>query len=169
MRFPRDQESEQSIVFVEARYKHVKIKIQHLGSRPYTPEVSHVILDHQRTDHTIANKKTQMNRPASSVTFNILGNRSLNQEGTQKCYSHHQTRSRGNLRGCSTGSDDVGIIIGDINNSWGRSRINGIGREGPTSRIETNRIAGCIAGTSGTRTATKVLARARHSCRVCAS
>jgi len=45
-------------VFVEARYKHVKI--QHLGSRPYIPEALHVILDQQRTDHTIANN-TQRN------------------------------------------------------------------------------------------------------------
>jgi len=88
-----------------------------------------------------------MNHPVSSVTFNILENRGLNQEGTQKCYSYHQTRSRGNLRECSTDSDDVGII--NIDNAvpfWSRRRINGFGRDDlVTSPIETNRIAGCIA------------------------
>jgi hypothetical protein len=40
-------------VFVGARYKHVKI--EHLRSRPYIPEALHVILEQQRTDHTITN------------------------------------------------------------------------------------------------------------------
>jgi len=117
---------------------------------------------------------TQMNRPVSSVTFNILGNRSLSQEGTQKCYSHHQTRSRGNLRKCTTALDDVGItitinIVVVVRSSLSRRRINGIGRDGSTILIETNRSAGCIAATSGTRTATKGLAGALHRCRVRAS
>ena len=39
-------------MFVEAHIEHVKI--QYLGSGPYTPEALHVILNRQRTDRTMA-------------------------------------------------------------------------------------------------------------------
>ena len=45
--------SDNNIVFVGARIKHVTI--QTIGSGPYIPETLHVKLDQQRTDRTVAN------------------------------------------------------------------------------------------------------------------
>ena len=53
LRSPRELQSNQNIVFVETRMKHVKI--QTIASRPYIPETLHVKLDRQRTDRTVTN------------------------------------------------------------------------------------------------------------------
>ena len=46
--------TKQNIVFVGDRSKYVTIRT--IGSRPYVPETSHVIIDRQRTDRTADNK-----------------------------------------------------------------------------------------------------------------
>ena len=55
---------QEKIVFVGARYKHVTI--QTIGSRPYVPKTSHVIIDRQRTDRTVDNST---NMQSSLVTL----------------------------------------------------------------------------------------------------
>jgi len=76
------------------------------------------------------------------------------------------SRSR-SICGIESGSGGIGSIV---RSSWSHNRsICGIESGGHARRIETNRIAGCIAATSGTSTTTKGLTRALNKSRVRAS
>ena len=111
------------------------------------------------------------------------------QEGSQKSYSHHQTRGPGDLRECSTLAfervRDRVILArrlcglrrgGCLRVGLGGGGCNGIesgvgpsssgGSEGRAILIDTLGISGCIAAASSTTSATKGLARALYVCRV---